>query len=130
MFDIGWSEFLVIAVVTLIVVGPKQMPILLRAIGRYVGMAKRQAAEFQRQFDEAVKEAELDDIKDEVTSLRSDFETTMEETNRAVKKEYDEAHEGVKDAAKIAEREDLVSSESAPASPTLNENSPAQTGDK
>ena len=132
MFDIGWSEFLIVAIVTLIVVGPKQMPLLLRTIGRYVGMAKRQAAEFQNQVEQAIKEAELDDIKDEMTSLRGDVEATVEDTKRAVETDIGEAREGLDEAAKAAQRDDLVAADvdTAMASNPDPEKPPAQTGDR
>ena len=56
MFDIGWSELLIIGVMALIVVGPKDLPVLLRNIGRYVGIIRSQASEFRAQFDEALRE--------------------------------------------------------------------------
>ena len=56
MFDIGWSELLVIAVVAIIVVGPKDLPRLMRTFGHYAGRLRRAAAEFQRQFEEAVRD--------------------------------------------------------------------------
>lgn len=71
MFDIGWSELLVIAVVAIIVVGPKDLPRMLRNVGQTIGKFKRMAGEYQSQFNEALKEAELDDLKSEVESLRS-----------------------------------------------------------
>ncbi len=58
MFDISWSEMLILAVVALIFVGPKDLPVFLRVLGRYTGMVKRQAAEFRAQFDAAMREAE------------------------------------------------------------------------
>ena len=59
MFDIGWSEFVVIAVVALIAIGPKELPGVLRTIGQWMGKARRMAAEFQGQFQEAMREAEM-----------------------------------------------------------------------
>jgi sec-independent protein translocase protein TatB len=69
MFDLSWTELLVIAVVAIIVVGPKDLPRALRAVGRWTGKAKRMARDFRRQFDEALREAELDTIKKEVESV-------------------------------------------------------------
>jgi sec-independent protein translocase protein TatB len=69
MFDLSWTELLVIAVVAIIVVGPKDLPRALRAIGRWTGKAKRMARDFQNQFNEALREAELDTIKKEVESV-------------------------------------------------------------
>ena len=56
MFDLTSSKLLILAVVALIVVGPKDFPALLRTIGRYMGMIRRQANEFRAQFDEAMRE--------------------------------------------------------------------------
>jgi len=69
MFDIGWSELLIIAVVAVIVIGPKDLPRALRALGHWMGKARRMAGDFQRQFNEAIREAELDDVKKQVTDL-------------------------------------------------------------
>jgi sec-independent protein translocase protein TatB len=56
MFDIGWSEFVLIAVVALIAIGPKELPGVLRTVGRWMGKARKMAAEFQSQFQEAMRE--------------------------------------------------------------------------
>lgn len=71
MLDIGWMELMVVGIVALLVVGPKELPTLLRTIGRYVGMAKRQADQFRAQFDEAIRDTEFDDLKKEMDDLRS-----------------------------------------------------------
>jgi sec-independent protein translocase protein TatB len=63
MFDIGWSELLVIAVVALIAIGPKELPGVLRMVGQWMGKARKMAAEFQGQFQEAMREAEMADLK-------------------------------------------------------------------
>src|SRR4051794_13574795 len=63
MFDIGWSEIAVIAVVALIAIGPKELPGVLRMVGQWMGKARKMAAEFQGQFQEAMREAEMADLK-------------------------------------------------------------------
>ena len=76
MFDIGWSEFAVIAVVALIAIGPKELPGVLRMVGQWVGKARKMAAEFQGQFQEAMREAEMADLKksfDEVKEAATGF---------------------------------------------------------
>jgi sec-independent protein translocase protein TatB len=73
MFDISWSEFLVIGVVALIVIGPKELPGVLRTLGQYTRKVRRMAGEFQNQFQEAMREAELADLKKEVDSMASDI---------------------------------------------------------
>jgi sec-independent protein translocase protein TatB len=76
MFDIGWSEFLLIAVVALIAIGPKELPGVLRMVGQWIRKARKMAAEFQGQFQEAMREAEMADLKqsfDEVKEAASGF---------------------------------------------------------
>jgi sec-independent protein translocase protein TatB len=69
MFDIGWSEFVVIGVVALIVIGPKELPAVLRTIGQWTTKIRRMAGEFQSQFQEAMREAEMADLKKSVDEL-------------------------------------------------------------
>ena len=76
MFDIGWSELVVIGVVALIAIGPKELPGVLRMVGQWMGKARRMAAEFQGQFQEAMREAEVADLKkqfDDVSQAASDM---------------------------------------------------------
>ena len=70
MFDIGWTEMLVIAVVMIVVVGPKDLPKMLRTFGKTTGKLRAMAGDFQKQFNDALKEAELDDVKKSVDQLR------------------------------------------------------------
>jgi sec-independent protein translocase protein TatB len=64
MLDLGWSEILVIGVVALIVVGPKDLPKMLRTLGQYAGRAKSIAREFQRSMDDAARQADIDELKE------------------------------------------------------------------
>jgi sec-independent protein translocase protein TatB len=64
MFDIGWAELMVIGVVALIVVGPKDLPRMLRTLGHYTGQARAMAREFQRNMEDAAREADLSDMKE------------------------------------------------------------------
>src|SRR5579863_6111641 len=76
MFDIGWSEYALIAVVALIAIGPKELPGVLRMVGQWVAKARKMASEFQGQFREAMREAEMADLKksfDEVKEAASGF---------------------------------------------------------
>ncbi|KIZ38861.1 MULTISPECIES: Sec-independent protein translocase protein TatB [Rhodopseudomonas] len=76
MFDFGWSELVLIAVVALIAIGPKELPGVLRMVGQWVGKARRMASDFQGQFNEAMREAELSDLKqtfDEVKESATKF---------------------------------------------------------
>ena len=76
MFDFGWSELVVIAVVALIAIGPKELPGVLRMVGQWMGKARKMAGEFQGQFQEAMREAEMADLKktfDEVKETATGF---------------------------------------------------------
>ncbi len=70
MLEVGWSEMLVIAVVMIVVVGPKDLPRMLRTFGRTTAKLRAMAGDFQKQFNEALQEAELDDVKKSVDALR------------------------------------------------------------
>ncbi|WP_047454570.1 Sec-independent protein translocase protein TatB [Rhizobium rhizogenes] len=70
MFDIGWSELLIIAVVALVVIGPKELPATLRSIGKITTRARKMAGEFRSQFDEAMREAELDDVRQTISDAQ------------------------------------------------------------
>jgi sec-independent protein translocase protein TatB len=72
MFDIGWSELLLIGIVALIAIGPKELPGVLRTVGQWTGKLRRMAAEFQNQFHEAMREAELADLKKQVDDVTSE----------------------------------------------------------
>ena len=71
MFDIGWSELLVIAVVAIVVVGPKDLPKLMRGFGHYAGKLRRAASDFQRQFEEAMRESEIEEVRKAIESATS-----------------------------------------------------------
>ena len=62
MFDVGYSELLLIAIVTLLVVGPKELPNLLRTIGKWTGKARAMARHFRSGFDTMIREAEIDEM--------------------------------------------------------------------
>ncbi|MAI92095.1 Sec-independent protein translocase protein TatB [Ponticaulis sp.] len=66
----GLSEFLLIGVVALIVVGPKDLPLMMRRLGQWVGQAKRMANEFRGAFDDIARQAELDELRKEIEDLK------------------------------------------------------------
>jgi sec-independent protein translocase protein TatB len=70
MFDIGWTELMVIAVVAVIVVGPKDLPRMLRTFGQYMGKAKSMARDLQSQFNEMAHQSELDDIRKSLDDIK------------------------------------------------------------
>ncbi len=86
MFDIGWDEMALVAVIALIVIGPKDLPQVLRTAGQWVRKARSLAGEFQRGVDEMVREAELHDLKNQVekvadtNALRRQIEAAVDPT--------------------------------------------------
>jgi sec-independent protein translocase protein TatB len=100
MFDIGWGELLLIGIVALIAIGPKELPTVLRTLGQWMAKLRRMATEFQNQFHEAMREAELADLKKQVDDLttqaqgythfdpvgdvRKELEGTQHEIERAI----------------------------------------------
>jgi len=70
MFDIGWTELLVIAIVLIVVVGPKDLPPMLRAFGKMTTNLRKMAGEFRTQFDEALRESELDDVRKTISDAQ------------------------------------------------------------
>jgi sec-independent protein translocase protein TatB len=107
MFDIGWTEMLVIAIVMIVVVGPKELPGMLRTFGKTTAKLRVMAGDFRKQFDEALKEAELDDIKkvaDDVRALNPKNEirkalSPMEKAAQDVRTGLDAAMKPTKPAA-------------------------------
>jgi len=89
MFDLTSGKLLLLGIVALIVLGPKDFPILLRTIGKYMGIIKRQADEFREQFNDAIRESEFDQIKKDIEGLGQDVDASMRETQNSITKELD-----------------------------------------
>ena len=124
MFDIGWSELVVIAVVALIAIGPKELPGVLRMVGQWMGKARKMAAEFQGQFQEAMREAEMADLKksfDEVKEAATGFTSNnvMTSLERDVGKALD--IDGIDKPAASATEPPATSNLDAPVTPTTPE---------
>ncbi len=120
MFDIGWSELVVIAVVALIAIGPKELPGVLRMVGQWMGKARKMASEFQGQFQEAMREAEMADLKksfDEVKDVATGFEPGQCDDLAAERRHRRACHRQARDAqAASAVSEPVVPT--TPADPT------------
>lgn len=84
MFDLTSSKLLILGIIALLVVGPKDLPVLLRAVGKYVGMLRKQANEFRLYFDEAMRETELANLKAEVDAMKRDVQETVSSAGRAL----------------------------------------------
>jgi sec-independent protein translocase protein TatB len=122
MFDISWSELLILGLVTLIFVGPKELPRFLGTLGRYAGVVRRQANEFRAVFEQAMREAEMDQIQKEIRSVSDGMKASLDDATRSV--------ESVKAAARIEpnvapEAPKALAAAEAPAEPTEGTQTPA-----
>ncbi|MGQ0673415.1 MAG: Sec-independent protein translocase protein TatB [Hyphomicrobium sp.] len=125
MFDISWSELLILGVVALIFVGPKELPVFLRTLGRYAGMARRQAAEFRSHFDEAMREAEMAELREEMDGVRRDILKSAQDAERSLAATTDKANAALRSSgsvpsvplADLPTAAENDSSEAAPAPP-------------
>ncbi|MGB7177578.1 MAG: Sec-independent protein translocase protein TatB [Xanthobacteraceae bacterium] len=101
MFDISWTEFLLVGIVALVFIGPKELPAVMRTLGQYTRKIRGMAAEFQNQFQEAMREAEVADLKkqvddmahdiksyDPLKSAREDVENIGKELNKDLDKDF------------------------------------------
>ena len=90
MFDIAWSELLLIAVVALIFIGPKELPQVLHNLGRMTAKLRRSADDFRRQFEDSVREAGYDDLHKNIQDFRSLHPASQlkDSISRAINQEY------------------------------------------
>jgi len=96
MFDLGWTELLLIGIVALIVVGPKDLPGMFRAVGKFIGKAKGMAREFSSAMNDAAEGSGVDDIKETLRKAANPMKSAMDE----VKKTTDSVTRDLKDSAK------------------------------
>jgi sec-independent protein translocase protein TatB len=83
MFDLGWTELLVIGIVALIVVGPKDLPGMFRTVGNFVGKAKRMAREFSKAMNDAADDAGVGDVKRSLDAAANPMKTAMGEVKKS-----------------------------------------------
>lgn len=135
MFDIGWQEIFIIGILALIVVGPKDLPQAVRTISQWIRKARSMASELQGGVNEMIREAELDEIKKQITDVKSfDLQSELEKNidpngeiasglgsdeslglGDSAKEEMDEEAEGVSAPSPAKENES-----EGPISQTLN----------
>jgi sec-independent protein translocase protein TatB len=90
MFNLGWGEILLIGIVALIAIGPKELPGVLRTVGQALGKVRRMANEFQGQFQEALREADIADLKKHADDIVSDVSNydPLSETTKDIEKSF------------------------------------------
>ncbi len=130
MFDLTSSKLLILAVVALIVVGPKDLPALLRTLGRYMGMIRRQANEFRTQFEDAMRDTELADLKKEVETLGRDTQDTLRDATQSVETQLGDVTRDVNNSLSQTDKPrdalgDATGSDTPPAALDASPESPA-----
>src|SRR3972149_2795511 len=98
MFDITSSKLLILGIVALLVIGPKDLPALLRTIGKYMGIIKRQAAEVRAQLEEALRDSELQQLKKEVETVGQEAEASVRAAEQSVDSQLTDASQSVEAA--------------------------------
>jgi sec-independent protein translocase protein TatB len=83
MFDLGWTELLLIGIVALIVVGPKDLPMLFRKVGKFVGKARGMAREFSRAMDDAADEAGVKEVSKTLKAASNPLQTSLDQVKKA-----------------------------------------------
>lgn len=124
MFDIGWTELVIIGVVALIVIGPRELPATLRTIGQAMTKLRRMASEFQSQFNDAMREAELDELRKQAEKLSGEMTSTI---GNPLEKAAGEL-QSMLDAPEKSEPSSSAPSPSEPSS-SATEPAPAQTSE-
>jgi sec-independent protein translocase protein TatB len=126
MFDIGWSELLLIGIVALIAIGPKELPGALRTLGQWMSKVRRMASEFQNQFHEAMREAELADLKKEVDEMASKAQSYAHfDPIDDIRKDLEKAAGPPPDLDTLTDTAALPPSSTPPASPPAATETPA-----
>lgn len=98
MFDIGWTELLFLGVLAILVVGPKDLPRMMRTIGQYTAKIRGAAREFQRSFDEMARESELDELRKQIADVKAN--NPISQVKDAIKHPLDSVGKALDDAGK------------------------------
>lgn len=121
MLDIGWPELMVVAIVLIVVVGPKDLPKMLRTFGKTTSKMRSMASDFRRQFDDALKEAELDEVKSVMDSARKlDPTAEVRKQLNPLNKIGDDIKSGLSDATKPSNSDTSKTHNPKPAVATSN----------
>src|SRR5271170_2986099 len=127
MFDISWTEFLLIGVVALIVIGPKELPAVLRTLGQWTRRVRSMAADFQGQFQEAMREAEMADLKKQVDDIAHDIKSydPLKDVRADVEAAGKDIQSSLEDPAAVKPESESAQSEASAAqeavTPVVNE---------
>jgi sec-independent protein translocase protein TatB len=115
MFDISWSELLIIVVVAVVVVGPKDLPRLMRTVGQWAGRARAMADQFRRSFDDMARQSELDELRREVQKLQQSPMTATDYESFGIKESDFPTASNIEDVGAAPPKVDAPATAAAPA---------------
>ncbi len=128
MFDLGWAELLVIGIVALIVVGPKDLPGMFRALGKFTGKLRRMAREFQRAMDDAADQAGVKEAASDLRNMTNPSKMGMDKIKEAAKSFED--YDPTKPSKSNEEESSALSEERAEAAKKIHEYSAKKTQER
>ena len=99
--DFGFSEMIVVAVIALIVVGPKDLPVMMRRLGQFLARMRGIASEFRSSFDDMARQSELDELRKEVEAMRLDKTERFNDPDAARRAEITDVYSGAADTAQM-----------------------------
>lgn len=117
MFDVGWSELLVIGIVALVVIGPKDLPKVFRAVGQMVSKVRAMAGEFQGQFQDAMRDAEIAELKKEAEKLAQSAKTVVENPMQTIQDDIQKSIEAPQNPQPVATDAEVNQAIPEPAQP-------------
>lgn len=118
MLDVGWTELLVIAIVLIVVVGPKDLPPMIRAFGRTMANLRKVTGEFRTQFDQALKEADMDDVRKTIGDVQSlNPSSALRDAINPLRQMGQEIRSDLEKSVSIAATSDAAASATATAAP-------------
>ena len=125
MFDIGWQEIIILMLIALIVVGPKDLPRIVKTAGQWMGKARGYARDFQRTIEEAADATEIDAVKKEIDEANRELNTARRDVNEgadAVKRDVTESTDSMN---KMLKEDVMPSSKAAPEKANGGQTAPA-----
>ena len=128
MFDIGWQEIIILMLIALIVVGPKDLPRVVKTAGQWMGKARGYARDFQRTIEEAADATEIDSIKKEIDEANKELATARRDVAEGAETVKQDVAEGADTVNKILNEDAVPQSEAAAAKPNGGTAEPATEG--
>ena len=125
MFDIGWQEIIILMLIALIVVGPKDLPRVVKTAGQWMGKARGYARDFQRTIEEAADATEIDSIKKEIDEANKELATARRDVAEGAETVKQDVAEGADTVNKMLNEDAVPQSEAAAAKPNGGTAEPA-----